>query len=72
MSKGLSNELIASVQGFIHNLTRISYRKPYVGRLRITFRASRYISRGGSDNVATMCDGIYESAFQQLPTVTLR
>ena len=25
----------------------------------------------GSDNVATMCHGIYESAFQQLATVTL-
>ena len=71
MNKGLSNEFIASVEGFIHTLTRITYRKLYVGSLLITFRVSRYLSRSGSDNVATMCDGIYESAFQQLATVTL-
>ena len=48
MNKGLSNELIASVEGFIHNLTRITYRKLYVGSLRITFRVSRYITQSGS------------------------
>ena len=71
MNKGLSNELIASIDGFIHTLTRITYRYLYVGSLRITFRVSRYTSRSGSDNVATMHDGIYETAFQQLVTVSL-
>ena len=72
MSKGLSNVLITTVEGFIHLLTRMTYRKLYVRSLRIIlFTVSQYLSQSGSDNVGTACDGIYESAFQQLATVTL-
>ena len=37
LNKHLSNELIATVEGFIQMLTRKTLRKVYVGSLRITF-----------------------------------
>ena len=37
MNKRLSNELIATLEGFIQMLTRKTFRKLYVGSLRITF-----------------------------------
>ena len=37
MNKRLSNELIATVEGFIQMLSRKTFRKLYIGSLRITF-----------------------------------
>ena len=70
MNKRLSNELIATVEGFIQTLTRKTFRKLYI---RCCGLPSQFLDnlRGLEVTTLRICAMVIMNVFQQLATVTL-